>query len=106
MDETAVFDLQPRVAVRQRAQAGAIKTVVRPCIRRSSASMIAASVLVSTELVGSSRMRIGVQDQPFARVGAQDGTGEVLQLARQGNGHIEPGGEEEHRGVGACGALR
>ena len=34
-------------------------TVVRPCISRSIASMIAASVVISTELVGSSRMRMG-----------------------------------------------
>jgi hypothetical protein len=34
-------------------------TVVRLCIRRSSASMIAASVFTSMELVGWSRMRIG-----------------------------------------------
>src|SRR5206468_12810105 len=37
----------------------AIMKVVRPCMRRSIASMIAASVLISTELVGSSRMRMG-----------------------------------------------
>ena len=33
--------------------------VVRPCISRSIASMISASVRTSTELVGSSRIRIG-----------------------------------------------
>ena len=37
----------------------AIMNVVRPCMRRSIASIITASVLTSTELVGSSRMRIG-----------------------------------------------
>ena len=33
--------------------------VVRPCISRFMASMIIASVFVSTALVGSSRMRMG-----------------------------------------------
>ena len=33
--------------------------LVRPCMRRSIAAMITASVSTSTELVGSSRIRMG-----------------------------------------------
>src|SRR5579871_6172208 len=37
----------------------AIMNVVRPSIKRLTASIITASIRVSTELVGSSKMRIG-----------------------------------------------
>jgi hypothetical protein len=59
VDQAPMFDCQPYITLVQVPRQWAIMKVVRSCISRVIASMITASVLVSTELVGSSRMRIG-----------------------------------------------